>query len=131
MKYYGFKFPSLKPDRSKINIHVGTWIGLLGTFLFFIGAAESGGLKGSINANVWFTIFYPVLIWFINSLAEEHKWAKSILIILSAIATLLSFFTVIWILIYKQNISSSLLCFLILNIGVFILARKKVISIYK
>lgn len=131
MKYYGFKFESFVPTSSKINRHVGTWIGVFGTFLFLISSAEHGSFKGSIGVELLFTVFYPGVLWFFSSLAENHRWAKKLIICLSALASILAVFSATMMLIFKQEIVVSVFCFLVLNGGVFILARKKVVSIYK
>ena len=67
----------------------------------------------------------------LRSLAEEHGWAKIALLVLSALGTLLALVVIVAILIFKQIVVASILCFFVLNVGVFILARKKVVSIYK
>ena len=128
MKYYGFKFKTLLVEKSKLNKHVGTWIGLVGTFLFIVSAAEAGGFKGKMEAELWLTIFYPGAFWFLSLLGTEHKWAKVTIIIVSGVAMFFSAISNFYLLIYHGQIVASFVLFLILNVGVFIFALKRPVS---
>lgn len=125
MKYYGFKFQSFGVEKSKLNRHVGTWIGLIGTFLFLISAVESGGFKGRMGPELWLTIVYPAALWFISLLGVEHSWARKLIIFVSGLASMLSIAANLYLWFEKERIVPSLVCLLILNIGVLVLAYRK------
>lgn len=124
MKYYGFKFRSSSPETTVINRNVGTWIGLIGSLLFLISAAESGGFKGRIGAELLYTIAYPAVLWFLSLLGTQYRWPAKALVIISGIAILIAAGLNLYIMITKERVLASLLCFLILNIGIFVLAKK-------
>ena len=94
MKYYGFKFEKITPTTSKINREVGTWIGILGTILFLIGSAEAGGFRGNNGTGFWLAVFYPGIVWYLNSLAEHRRWAKVVIIYLSALASIFALISI-------------------------------------
>lgn len=100
-------------------------------FLFLISSAELGGFKGRIGQELLFTVIYPALLWFLSMIAENHRWAKISIVCLSALGTVIAGFIFVALIIFKQVVIASVVCFLILNVGVFVLARKKVVSIYE
>ena len=103
MKYYGFRFKTFIVEKSKLNGHVSTWIGLIGTFLFIVSAAESGGFKGRIGDELWLTIVYPAILWFLCLLAVEHRWAKIVIILASGVAILFALLVNVFALVYKSR----------------------------
>lgn len=129
MKRYGFKYEKFSHLAPKINLNVGTWIGLIGTFLFMAEAAESGGFKGQINGSILFTIIYPALLWLLNYIAVEHIWAKKTLVVLSGIFLVITLLAISYLIFVFQTITFSIILFLALNIAVFYYSRKIVFSI--
>ena len=124
MKRYGFKYKKLAPTKQKIDLSVGSWIGLVGTFLFIAIAAEAGGFKGRVSGIVLFTILFIALVWFFNFLAVEHRWAKTALIIVSGIGTLIALCVNVLLLVKFQYVLVSTVLFLALNVGISVFARK-------
>ena len=129
MKRYGFKYEKFSHLTPKINLNVGTWIGLIGTFLFIAEASESGGFKGRVDGSILYTIVYPALLWLLNYLAVEHIWAKKTLTIFSGIFTVITLLVISYLTIVYQAVPISIILFLVLNIAVFYYSRKIVFSI--
>jgi hypothetical protein len=124
MKLYGFKYRRFVPEPSLHNENVGTWIGICGTFLFLLVSAEAGGFRGSINGYFFFILCFLACFWFINLLANEHRWARYLLIYSSLLCSVISLVFIVF-LALKGSLIASLFGFFILNSGVFYLARRK------
>jgi hypothetical protein len=106
------------------NENVGTWIGIIGTFLFLIISAEAGGFRGAITGYFFFMICYLAVMWLTNSFAIHHRWARYVITYLALTALILSSLAILYFA-WKGVYISSLFVFLILNIGVFLFARRK------
>ena len=121
MKYYGFKQEKLVGKVSSLNRNLGTWIGILGTFIFLVSAAEAGGFKGRMSGVFFLTILYPALLWFLTLLSDEHDWVETTMQVFVSIGLASS---ILLLFIINQYVYSMIML-IVFNICILILLNKK------